>query len=499
MTPNKKLLSSAITIGMLSLCSSHLYASCSSPSISGSNYTGGDNMTASLGIGRINIINTNLQPIGTTLATGVSNYSTILNGRLATSDDTDIVICTQASDKDTLSWAYATNGDSIIGGFYEIPDNPGYYATEFPYVAIKLTMADTGEVFSRFWQQSSVPVVTHDNGTGGGFTVKKRDIPKVVATLVKWKEAYGGTTDANNINVSTHHYCHPLGGNEKHIGIAPGANPDQVWSAGGVAYNSVLRGCNQPNGYINLQGSGYNINLGADSNTGTGYSNWEHAIPIGLNGSPAATFSYAPSCVLTTVTPYVHFPVMTVSQLNAEETASQNFSVILSCDSSIGTTATPNSVAVALQASLQSYTQAQELNLVDAEYGSVKYLISDDYAADHMAKGVGISLKNGENNDVYFAGWNNLQCVTPTTGGTRATGTGGIGAYSYCPGFSTLQDMRRAGWDPMISGSTKISENTDMGTVSYSKTYTSTLTKLPDIAVTAGKIKATATVLVRYP
>lgn len=497
MSTPTRVLPSTIAIGVLYLLSSSAFASCSWPSVNGTSTNGKDNMTASLGIGRINIINKNLQPVGTTLATGVSNYSTILNGRLAASDDTDIVRCTQASDINSLSWAYATNGDSIIGGFYEIPGNPGFYATEFPYVAIKLTIADTGEVFSRFWKQSTIKVVTNDNGSGG-FTIKKRDIPKVVATLIKWSEAYGSTTDANNVNVSGHHYCHPLGDslrNEQHIGGSVGSNPDQVWTAGGGKYNAVLGGCNQPNGVLNIQGVSNNVSIGSDSNSS--YPGYDYYIPIGLNGSPAATFTYAPSCVLTTVTPYVQFPVMTVSQLNAGDTVSQDFSVILSCDSNVGTTATTNSVAVALKASLPAYTNAQSLNLVDAEYGSVKYLVSDDYTSDGMAKGVGITLQNGEKDDVYFAGWNNLQCVTPTVVGTPSTGTTAINAYSYCPGFSNLSSMRRAGWDPMISGSTKISQDTE--TVSYSKTYTSTLTKIPNIAVTAGKIKATATVLVRYP
>lgn len=479
------------------------YASCK---WTNSYYSGNDAMTTSLGIGRVNIISSFLQPVGTILATGVTDYNAVLNGELAfLGPNQAMVTC---SNDTKLSWVYATNGDSIIGGFYEIPGMKGFYATEFPYVALKLTIADTGEVFTRTWLQSTLKVATVDNGDGT-FSVLKSALPKVTAELVKWAEPYGSTTDANNVKVAAT-YCHPISNNyngETHIGSSAGSNPDQVWSAGGAAPTGISKGCMQPNGYINLYGAGYNADLDKDSNTNV--SNYRNSFPIGLAGSPAATFTYAPSCVITTVTPYVSFQTVTVSQLNnagdGVGIADQNFNVILSCDSNVGSTATINSVAVALQPSLPAYNNAQNLGLVDSSSGAVKYLVSDDYTADDMAKGVGIILKNGEGASVNFFGWADLACSGGglSYGGPSSAQTNPVlsnaGRYSYCAGFSSVTAMRQAGWDPMISGSTRISEDTTNSIVSYNKVYTASLAKLPGITPTPGKIKATATVLVRYP
>lgn len=479
MIMNKKNIYYSVALTLLFLASD-AYSSCRG--IMGRTVTGYDYDTASIGVGRVNIFSNYLQPIGTILATGISNYNTITRGGLAgLSDDAIILTCTSQSDKAGLAWAFATNGDSIVGGFYEIPGNPGYYATQFPYVAIKLNFADTGEVFTRTWQKSAVNVVTEDTA-GGGFVIRKKNIPKVIATLVKWPEPYGNSTDADGNRVRAS-YC--SGGREKLIPTSQTSNPNQVWSADYYPTNGLSAGCGQPNAYINLLGSGgRQVNVGTDSNINV--SAWEYSIPIGLNGSPSATFSYTPSCVVRTTTPYVVFPTVTVTQLNSGETLSRNFDVTLECDNTINTTVSTSAVAVGLQPSLSAFNNAKTLGLIDAATGGVKYLVSDDYSASNMAKGVGITLKNINGDNLNFVSWDG--CVPVSANNT-----------SYCPSFTSLSQERAAGWDPVMSSSSQISADTLNATTSYRKTYISTLTKLPGITPTPGKIKATATVLIRYP
>lgn len=462
------------------ITSSAAYASCSGL-LKGKGTFGYDYDTASLGVGRINIFSNYLQPVGTVLATGISNYNTITQGALAnTSDDTVVLTCTAQSDKTNLAWAFATNGDSRIGGFYEIPGNPGYYATQFPYVAIKLAFADTGEIFTRTWQKSTAAVVTEDT-SDGGFVIRKRDIPKIVATLVKWSSAYGESKDSDGNTVGAS-YCH--GGSETMIPTSQTSNVNQVWSADYYAVNGLAAGCGQPSGYLNLLGIGQNVAVGQDSNKY--YSYWDYSIPIGLNGNPAATFSYTPSCVVRTTTPYVMFPTMSVAQLNNGETTSRNFNVTLECDNTMDQTVSTSAVAIGLQPSISAFNNAQTLGLINSTTGGVTYLVSDDYTAEGIAKGVGITLKNSAGDSLNFVSWDS--CIPTTSGST-----------SYCPAYTSLADERSAGWDPIMSASTVISSDTVNATTSYRKDYIATLGKLPGITVTPGKIKATASVLIRYP
>jgi type 1 fimbria pilin len=474
-------LSAAILIFIsLSALSLNTNAACSG--VMGRILTGYDYHTASLGVGRINIISNYLQPVGGVLAVGMSNYSTIRSGGLANLGEEDIILtCTSQSDKAALGWGFATNGDSRIGGFYEIPGFPGYYATQFPYVAIKLTFADTGEVFSRYWQRSSMPVQT-ENTANGGFVVKKKHLPKVVATLIKWPSHYGQLVDANGNGVSNT-FCSGL--KETMIPVAQTSNPNQVWSADFFAVNGLDRGCGQPNGYINLLGTGgYVVEIGKDSNLN--YWAWDYSIPIGLNGSPAATFSYTPSCVVRTATAYVSFPTVTVEQLKAGQSVSKNFDVNLECDNTISTAINTSSVAVGLQPSLSAFNHAKRLGLIDSATGGITHLLSDDYGAGGMATGVGIRLKNGDGNPLNFVSWEG--CIPVVSGYS-----------SYCPNYGNLAQLRAAGWDPVMSASTKVSSNTATATTVYRKTYTATLGRINNLEPTAGKIKATATVLVRLP
>lgn len=483
LTQQHQLLTALVSlIGLLSL-SENALASCKG--VLGRTITGYDYHTASLGVGRINIINNYLQPVGSTLASGMSNYNNIRLGGLANSgDDKVLLTCTKQSDKANLAWVFANNGDSRIGGFYEIPGYPGYYATQFPYVAIKMTFADTGEVFSRMWQKSALKVVTEDT-SNGGFVIRKRHLPKITATLIKWSGTYGSKTDAHGNKVSGS-WCHGTG-NETFIPTSQTSNANQIWTADYHAISGLgnIRGCGQPNGYINLHGTGgYEAKVGTDSNKN--FYAWEYSIPVGLNGTPAALFSYTPSCVIRTATPYVAFPTVTVNQLKSGQTVSKNFNVILECDDTMNTAITTSSVSVGLQPSMSAFNHAKNLGLIDNATGGITHLVSDDYGASGIAQGVGIKLTNADGNAINFVNWDG--CIPVNSGST-----------TYCPKFSTLSQLRAAGWDPVMSASTEVMHNYVTATKMYIKTYTATLGQINNIEPTIGKFKATATVLVRLP
>ena len=119
-----------------------------------------DSNSAQINFGRINLTSTYLQPVGTPLGT------TIVDSAAATGLNSETVLweCDLA-DKDELYELFATNGDDRVGGYWEIGNGagtstndglPGYYATYFPYVGLKLTHLNSGKVFTRYWQQSKI-------------------------------------------------------------------------------------------------------------------------------------------------------------------------------------------------------------------------------------------------------------------------------------------------------------------------------------------------------
>ncbi|MBP6346266.1 MAG: fimbrial protein [Neisseriaceae bacterium] len=486
-TPLKRRILLGLTALSLCVFSNISWAKCSG--ILGHDLTSYDKHTASLGIGRVNIMSSYLQPVGSQLATGVVNYQQIRDGKLANLGAESIILtCTADSDYQELSWVVATNGDSRIGGFYEVPGNPGYYATEFPYVAIELSMMDTGEVFNRFWTRTSVPVQKEDR-PNGGFVIRLKHVPKVMAKLIKWQDAFGGQYDANGIKVKAS-YCHGASG-ETHIPTSATSNPNEIWSANYGKINNLNAGCGQPNGYLHLYGTGgYNVKLGQDSNSEIWA--WDRSIAVGLNGPPAATFSYTPSCVLRSNTPYVAFPTISADQLKQGETVSRDFQVTVECDSLMSSAVNQYATAVGIQPSYAAFNQIKQLDaqapgrFIDPTTKGVKYLVSDQYDAPHMAKGVGIELHNAKQDRVNFVSWDGCEAVN-------------AGSSSYCPSYTSLQQMRSAGWDPVLAGADEIANNPAMGTISYIKHYTASLTKLPNIDPSPGQVKATATILVRLP
>lgn len=117
--------------------------------------SGCDSCGLGLGLGKINITDNYLQPVGTPLGSSVVNFTTATRYP----DPNKVLYQCDLADKDDIYEVFATNGDDRVGGYYEQGTNDGYqgyYATYIPYVAIKLTHLNSGIVFSRLMAISAV-------------------------------------------------------------------------------------------------------------------------------------------------------------------------------------------------------------------------------------------------------------------------------------------------------------------------------------------------------
>ena len=222
--------------------------------------------------------------------------------------------------------------------------------------------------------------------------------------------------------------------------------------------------CLQPNAYIQLKGP----NLNSDEigeNSETKFDFWP-ANGIGY-GMRTATLYNEPTCVARNATPLVLFDTMTVETLNQGKSTQAQFNVSIECSNQAVSGVASKQTAMGIQASEGAYTAAQKLGLVNAQNG-VKALLSDQYGTNGIAKGVGIFLRNSSTGtDMNFVG---------------QPGISGNGA--------------NAGWYPFKDGATA-KGSTEAGYTHYLQNYTAILKKLDGQTVEAGKVHATAYVLVK--
>lgn len=384
-----------------------------------------------------------MQPVGTILASNVFDFTT---GVRYGNGDKVLYQCDLA-DAGSIYEQLVTNGDDRVGGFYDlgaIDGNPGYYATFFPYVGIKLTHVRTGTVFTRYYQ--SVPLTSYET-VGDKINIRVKDLSPIRADLIRLSSLPG--------KGSTSSYCASQG-------------------VDGMADTSKTSSyaCTQPNGYVIFVGPGIGGQVdGSDS--ATNYDTWGTGRwnAIGMGTSPIPTISYSGTCVVRSVTPVVLFPTISDVSLNEGNSVQGDVSLTVECDNDVVQT-TFSSVVVGLQTSYPAFVAANALGFVNSS-GGVQYLLSDEYDTNSaVAKGVGITLSYGSaGSDMTFIGWGN--CTT-----------------SGCPAGTA------AGWYPLqyVYQSTDASKS---GYTSYTTQLTAKLTKLPGVNVVPGKVKSTAYVLVR--
>jgi type 1 fimbria pilin len=383
----------------------------------------------------VNINRTAFQPDGTLLGSGIGSF--LQMGYRGSYGPQDVLFRCQAADDGKLFEFYSTNGDNDWGGKTEADPKfglQGAYYTWAKGMLIRVTNVKTGQYFSRYWK--SRPMTGLDRDTNGDILVKAKDFSDVQVELLR--------------------------------ADFKGANDD----VGTYAYS-------QPAAYIAFKGPGLpteGLRDGADHAAG----NW-HGFPDYWPGTVnlynRLFIRRAATCSVTTVTPYVTFPTVTVARLNQGVQSTVPFNINFECQEG-----TPyGGVKTALVSGTGANQTAMGVLVAGANYrsavaeglstsgGGVTFLLSDGYGVDpSMATGVGIALSSSSGTPMNF-----LSTDTVTGGGNVA------------------------GWYPVKDGAYTTWTGGYLGTVGYSKTLNATLKKLPGKRVTPGKVRATAQVVIR--
>jgi len=410
-----------------------------------------DSNATPINIPNFNISNAHLQPYGAVLGSTV--VPSTLTPLTALKADTVIWECDE-TDLPNIYFLVATNGDSTFNGFHQVGLEEGLedvYTTFWLNVGVRHTMA--GVNVSRYYR--SVPISSYKQ-VGSKIQIRLMDVPPVEVTLFKVSKVI------NRLDGGLTALC-------EYQAISG------TYKSGVVPHTSTRFFCNQPSIYVQLAGNSdakfllYTPDkIGEDSSRRFNFWGANYGFAYGFyNSSTVATNS--PACVARSVTPTVNFqPISAVALRNGAKTET-DFNVELECDSvgvQSGTAA--GNFAIGFQPSMGAYDAAQSLNLLNAN-GSARYLVSDNYnSEDLLAKGVGIQLKNPS-----------TQTAMHFLNKTAAAGGGSAAA-----------------WYPVLEGTP-----TNLGSVNgftkFLQKYTAILTALPGQEVVPGKVKATATVVVK--
>jgi len=388
--------------------------------------------------GRVNLASTYLQPPGSLMASTVVPSSEHFH----LMPDTVLWHCDRA-DLPNLKFLVATNGDSRFGGHNDVGGTDGVadvYATWFEEAGLRLTMA--GVPLTRYWR--AVPVSSYHAYTEYGkryIDIRLKDIPPLHAELVRV---------SNRDPKKGANLCTTTGRNA---------------NAEGRRYE-----CAQPNGYLQLTGYGSGLDQdkeGADSNTS--YKFWSKNNGVGYRMYQNAFLVARPSCAVRRAPAHVTFAAVSAERLNSGHGVTVPFGVQIECQNTAPSGTGKNQVSIGIQVSPGAWRAAQALKLVNKQ-GGVSELVSDQTGLDAtLATGVGITLTDKLGGRVNFVGQLNDE-----PGGNPAS----------------------AGWYPVRYGSKKTGPSGSQHTL-YERQYTATLARLPGKTATAGRIHATASVVVK--
>ncbi|SPL70810.1 fimbrial protein [Acinetobacter stercoris] len=407
-----------------------------------------DSMAVPLNFGRLNLTTTYLQPVGSILGSLV--VSPTSNYPYPNIQPTSVLWQCDVADLPKIFFLAATKGNEPFSGHVEtgaIDGLNGVYATWWQYIGLKQTV--NGTTLSRYWQK--IPLKTYEQ-KNGKINIRLMDVPSVEATLYRISQlpSFSQSSACNkDMIVSGSYYS-------------------------GVTPTGVTDYCRKPSAYIQLSGENsvlFDFNRdyqNTDSNTNTSFFS-ANAIPFGFYTSNT-TLTNSPTCVARNATPLVTFPPISKTELENGSKVPAVFNVEIECSNSMVSGTGANQTAIGFQVSDGAYQAASKLGLISATNGSVNYLLSDEYGTNSdIATGVGIKLYNAASNkEMVFL--NQLGI----TGGGEA-----------------------AGWYPVLQGTPYLIGSASSGYTSYLQHYRAELIALPDMNITPGKIKATATVLVK--
>lgn len=340
----------------------------------------------------------------------------------------------QASDAGNLFEYYATNGDNAYGGYYEVGTVNGLPQSYQTYVT-GMALRATNLSTGEFYSRywKARPLTNLDTDSQGWILVKAKNFSDTKVELFRMSNSVG-------------------------------------WSGTGIYPYS------QPATYIAFKGGGVSsgLSVGADSNSQ--YSGWYSDWPGTVNLYNRITIRRSAACSVTNVTPSVLFPTIGVADLKAGKTHQRPITIKFSCQTgspaNTGVTAFASGVAINQTAMGILVNPGNAAAAVAAGFGTtgsgVGYLLSDNYGTDpSVATGVGIQI-------------------------SRTSGAA-LNLLSTLSG--SVLGGNTAGWYPVLddaSAGTVVS-----GMTTYTKTLNATLKMLPGKTVTAGKIRATAQVIIQ--
>ncbi|BEO69135.1 hypothetical protein SMQE31_46430 (plasmid) [Serratia marcescens] len=417
-----------LIILLIHITSAQLYASCIrvNPIDQGCDACG-----ASLNLGNVGLMDLKYQPSGTVLARSVFRLVPSINN----SDPERVLYECDISDKNSIYEVFSTNGDSNVGGAWNMGDN--YFQTYFPFTALKLVHLRSGKPFTRTWQR--VPLTEYDV-SGDKIIIKGKHFSAISAELIRISK----------------------------VNRNPASNVFGCLSAALDNYSGPYN-CNQPNGYVTFMGPGIDVPE-AGSDSWSHYESWGTGryMAFGMNTAPIATMTQnlSQGCRVDNYTSNVLFPPISIASLSQGQSVNVPLTVVLECSTGASAISGISSgqISLGFQASYLSWQQAQQLGLTGSN-GTSKYLVSDHYNADStLAKGVGIQINTSSDSQVSFLGWSNFS--------------------------------GNAGWKPVLEDAQLISM-TDGGTNMYQRNFTARLVKLPGKEISAGRIDATAYLLIR--
>jgi hypothetical protein len=360
--------------------------------------------------------------------------SSLQAGAQTYSADQILFRCT-ADEAGKLYEFYATNGDSLYAGNKEVGSAYGLPESYQTY-ANGMALRATNMVTGQYYSRywKSRPLTNLDTDSRGWILVKAKNFSDTKVELFRLSSSSGPMTTS---------------------GIYPQSQPATYIAFKGGAFSSALSD-------------------GADSNSQ--YSGWYAYWPGAVNLYNRMYIRRSATCSVTNVTPTVRFPIITVSELKAGVSRQMPITIQFNCQTgapaNTGVTAIASGVAANQTAMGILVSPANAAAAVAAGFGTtgsgVSYLLSDGYGTDPtVASGVGIQISR-TNGTVM----NLLSTLSGSVLGGNA-----------------------AGWYPVLDDATP--GTVVSGVTSYTKTLNATLKALPGKTVTAGKVNATAQVIIQ--
>ena len=245
------------------------------------------------------------------------------------------------------------------------------------------------------------------------------------------------------------------------------------WCGTGVLPITGVYNCNQPSAYIQLSGAddvtmSFNRDkVGQDSAYNIAFWGSDNGFGYGMN-TQTNVLKTKPACAIRNNTPLVLLPTISAQALNQGAQSTVPFQVEIECENLMKSGTASDQTAIAFLANTNAYQQAVNMGIANDKV--TEYLLSDEYGTDsQLATGVGIQLMNNANQKkMYFQNPN-----LPTGGGESS------------------------GWYPVLDGKPENLGETVADHAMHRQEYLAILKALPGYQATPGKIKATATIVVK--